>query len=156
MECTTFCSQQLPAPQSCPLLQGNGPYDWHVFRPNFTFCFCRPSHLLQFVHSARQQLLRAAALIHDTRKLPPLSQVVQINGVLDNAAAHARNLQTTADELFRANQQLLWQRLPLFNVPDALDVLSTGGLLSVRELTCTNLGEPVWLVGYHTTHLSMH
>ena len=86
----------------------------------------RPSHLLQYLHDARQQLLRAAALVHDTRKLPPLTQLVQTGGVLDRAASHARALQTTADELFKANGMLLFQRVPLFNVPDALDVLATG------------------------------
>jgi hypothetical protein len=45
---------------------------------------------------------------------------------LDIAATHARSLQTTADELFGANDSLRWQRVQLFNVPDALDVLSTG------------------------------
>lgn len=87
---------------------------------------CRASHLLQFLHDARQQLLRAAAVVHDTRKLPPLTQLVQPGGVLDIAAHHARALQSTADELFRANGLLTVQRVPLFNVPDALDVLSTG------------------------------
>lgn len=89
-------------------------------------CYCRPNQLLQYLHDARQQLLRAAALLHDTRKLPPLTQLVQPGGVLDIAANHARALQTTADELFRANGLLLFQRVPLFNVPDALDVLATG------------------------------
>lgn len=87
---------------------------------------CRPTPLLQFLHDARQQLLRAAALVHDTRKLPPLTQLVQPGGVLDVSATHARALQTTADELFGANDSLRWQRVQLFNVPDALDVLSTG------------------------------
>lgn len=87
---------------------------------------CRPTQLLQFLHDARQQLLRAVVLLHDTRKLPPLAQLVQPGGVLDIAASHARALQTAADELFRTNGMLLWQRVPLFNVPDALDVLSTG------------------------------
>lgn len=86
----------------------------------------RPTKLLQYLHDARQQLLRAAVLVYDTRKLPPLVQLVQPGGVLDIAANHARALQTTADELFRANGLLAFQRVPLFNVPDALDVLSTG------------------------------
>lgn len=101
------------------------------------FCLlCRPTQLLQFLHDARQQLLRAAVLLHDTRKLPPLAQLVQPGGVLDIAANHARALQSAADELFRANGMLLWQRVPLFNVPDALDVLSTGEQAASAQQWC--------------------
>jgi hypothetical protein len=89
------------------------------------------------VHEARQQLLRSAALLGDTRKLPPLVQLVQPGGALDIAASHARALQTAADELFRANASLALQRVPLFNVPDALDVLSTGG---PQEAECEHWG----------------
>ncbi|WIA39253.1 hypothetical protein OEZ86_005375 [Tetradesmus obliquus] len=86
----------------------------------------RPQELLQFVHGTRQQLLRSAAILHDPRKLGPLAQLVAPNGVLDIAAQHARHLQTAADELFKANGELRSGRVPLFNIPSALDVLSTG------------------------------
>ncbi|KAF6258599.1 hypothetical protein COO60DRAFT_1101947 [Scenedesmus sp. NREL 46B-D3] len=86
----------------------------------------RPQALLQFVHGTRQQLLRSAAVLHDPRKLPPLAQLVSSNGVLDIAAQHARHLQTAADELFKANEDLRFGRVPLFNIPSAMDVLSTG------------------------------
>lgn len=108
-----------------PLVPACSRTNYTVFFVIFTV-LCRPGHLLQYLHDARQQLLRAAALVHDTRKLPPLTQLVQPGGVLDIAATHARSLQTTADELFGANDSLRWQRVQLFNVPDALDVLSTG------------------------------
>lgn len=117
---------------------------WYCDSP-FGLLLCRPTPLLQFLHDARQQLLRAAALVHDTRKLPPLTQLVQPGGVLDIAATHARALQTTADELFGANDSLRWARVQLFNVPDALDVLSTGmssstaaaGLVCIFKISST-------------------
>lgn len=108
----SYCRQQHSVPQ--------------LRDPRPLVLLCRPTPLLQFLHDARQQLLRAAALAHDTRKLPPLTQLVQPGGVLDVSATHARALQTTADELFGANDSLRWQRVQLFNVPDSLDVLSTG------------------------------
>jgi Mediator complex subunit MED14 len=82
--------------------------------------------VLSFIHAARQRLLRGLVLLHDTRKLPPLAQLVQPGGVLDVSATHARALQSAADELFRANSELRLQRVPLFNIPDALEVLCTG------------------------------
>jgi hypothetical protein len=86
----------------------------------------RPQALLQFVHGTRQQLLRSAAIMVDHRKLGVLAQVILPNGVLDIAAQHSRHLQTAADELFKANEDLRMGRVPLFNIPSALDVLSTG------------------------------
>jgi hypothetical protein len=97
----------------------------------------RPTPLLQFLHDARQQLLRAAALMHDTRKLPPLTLLVQPGGVLDLAATHARALQTTADSLFESNGLLCFNRVQLFNVPDALEVLSTGELAAPPLACCS-------------------
>lgn len=102
----------------------------------------RPQALLGYLHGARQQLLRAAATLHDTRKLPPLTLLVQPGGVLDVAAGHARALTTAADELVRANGELRFHRLPLFNVPDALDVLSTGAHAAAAVLSSRVL---LWL-----------
>jgi hypothetical protein len=93
----------------------------------------RPQALLQFVHGTRQQLLRSAAILHDPRKLTPLARLVSPNGVLDIAAQHARHLQTAADELFKANNDLRYGRVPLFNIPSALDVLSTGQQLQQQQ-----------------------
>jgi hypothetical protein len=59
-----------------------------------------------------------------------LAQLAAPNGVLDIAAQHARHLQTAADELFKANEDLRFGRVPLFNIPSALDVLSTGQFCS--------------------------
>lgn len=86
----------------------------------------RPHQLLGFVHSARQQLLRLGALMHDPRKLAVAHRVAEQGSVLDAAAAHARALQAAADELFKANMDLRFNRVPLLNVHDAADVLATG------------------------------
>jgi hypothetical protein len=85
-----------------------------------------PQQLLGFLHSARQQLLRLGALLHDPRKLAVAQRVADQGSVLDAAATHTRALQAAADELFKANADLRWNRAPLFNVLDAADVLATG------------------------------
>lgn len=82
--------------------------------------------MLGFLHSTRQQLLRLGALLHDPRKLAVAHRVADQGSVLDVAAAHTRALQTTADELFKANSDLRFNRVPLLNVHDAADVLATG------------------------------
>jgi len=92
--------------------------------------------LLGFIHSARQQLLRSAAVLYDTRKLAPLTLLVQKDGLLDVAASHARSLTAAADELVRTNEGLRWMRVGLFNIPDALDVLSSGAPCASISLWC--------------------
>jgi hypothetical protein len=86
----------------------------------------RPQQLLGFVHGARQQLLRLGALLHDPRKLAVAQRVAEQGSALDVAAAHARALQAAADELFKANMDLRFNRVPLLNVHDAADVLASG------------------------------
>jgi hypothetical protein len=92
-------------------------------------CCChRPTALLQFTHNARQQLLRAAALLYDPRKLAFVQHLQEpAEGVLDVCATQARGLQAAADELFKASQELRLSRTPLFCVHTALDILGTGG-----------------------------
>jgi hypothetical protein len=92
-------------------------------------CCCRrPGALLQFTHNARQQLLRAAALLYDPRKLGFVETLqAPAAGVLDVCATQARGLAAAADELFKAAQELRLTRTPLFCVHTALDILGTGG-----------------------------
>jgi hypothetical protein len=86
----------------------------------------RPQQLLGFLHGARQQLLRLGALLHDPRKLAVAQRAAEQGSALDVAAGHARALQAAADELFKANMDLRFNRVPLLNVHDAVDVLGSG------------------------------
>lgn len=52
--------------------------------------------------------------------------LVEQGGILDVAASHVRSLRQAADELHQAGIQLQLARVPLFNIPDAVDVLATG------------------------------
>jgi hypothetical protein len=93
------------------------------------------------VHSTRQQLLRLAALLNDARKLAASQQLQNDDNVLNKCANHARALQQAADELFHANVNLRFNRVPLFNVQAALDVIASGGhsiglLLMPRKDLC--------------------
>eukprot|EP00877_Chromochloris_zofingiensis_P002782 jgi/Chrzof1/12504/Cz06g36200.t1 len=86
----------------------------------------RAKALLQFLHGARQQLLRATALLYDTRKFGMVAAVAQPGSILDVAASHARSLMTAADELYGVNQHLKFLRVPIYDIQSASDILSTG------------------------------
>jgi hypothetical protein len=127
------------------ILQASSSYTALSAVPDLYCCCCaavhcayahlpsRPQALLQFVHGTRQQLLRSAAILHDPRKFGALAQLAAPNSVLDIAAQHTRHLQTAADELFKTNEVLRTGRVPLFNIPSALDVLSTGQQLQQQQ-----------------------
>lgn len=63
----------------------------------------------------------------------PAVPLVEQGGVLDVAASHVRSLRQAADELHLAGIQLQMARVPLYNIPDAVDVLATGKL---HRMTC--------------------
>lgn len=61
--------------------------------------------------------------------------LVEPGGILDVAASHVRSMRQAADELHSAGIQLQGGRVPLYNMPDALDVLATGRSRSTGTIT---------------------
>jgi hypothetical protein len=103
---------------------------------------CRAGSLLTFLHGARQQLLRVGALLNDPNKFAPVALLCPPNGPLDTLAKHAQALVETADSLAAFNVDLMFARVPIFDVHAAADVLGKGGQAGVHAASAPARGRP--------------
>ncbi|GAX72686.1 hypothetical protein CEUSTIGMA_g142.t1 [Chlamydomonas eustigma] len=86
----------------------------------------RKRNLLLHLHATRQQLMRLLALVQWSPKAKALTECVDQDKVLDQAAGHARLIHAAVDDMCAAHLERLGRFNPMSDVQTALEVLSTG------------------------------
>eukprot|EP00898_Chlorokybus_atmophyticus_P003572 jgi/Chlat1/4215/Chrsp27S04302 len=83
----------------------------------------RKKALLTFLHVTRQHLLRLLVLAKWSSQMPAVSSCQQLQSIL---GAHDASFTAAADSLFFLHAQLDEACAPMYDIPTAVDVLSTG------------------------------